>query len=484
MAFLTGEDIKICFSLFCCVYGIGTLGMPGNYAKAGYFWATLALVFMAAVNIYATWCISQVMLVAPKHVKTYGDIGQWCMGGFGRGAVVVSQMAVCMMVPIVFLVLGGTLLTTLFPDSYSDVTWIVVMGATLLPVCLVPTMKEGAGLAAAGCIGTIFADAVAVYLLVSNMNAQNVANVSPPSPELSFSSVASVFGNLALAYGAGIVIPTLQREHSDPTRMPRVIVVTLALVSCCFLAVSITGVSTVGCQIPGNLLFAVSGTQLGFKASRGGVILTFLAMQMHITIAFAVVMFPAFFIMERLVLGLHTSAPLALADTPEAPGSVAMVGESYRGLDPKVDGMLEAHDDTADAYKQPGAYQKACFLRTVMVAICITVAIAEKDNFGELLDFVGASSTATSCMILPMIFYLKTFGPTIGLGEKAFAVVCILVSLTLAVYVSVQTGTVLFSGAPHSTVVFPNCAPMYKHVVYTNTTHYASAHRALLARFQ
>ncbi|EQC33851.1 hypothetical protein SDRG_08532 [Saprolegnia diclina VS20] len=482
MAFLTGEDLRICFSLFCCVYGIGTLGMPGNYARAGYLWATIALLFMASVNVYATWCISKVMLVAPKHVKTYGDIGHWCMGGFGRWATVISQMAVCTMVPIVFLVLGGTLLTVLFPDSYSAETWIIVMGLTVLPVCLVPTMKEGAGMAAAGCLGTIFADTVALYLLVTNMNTNNIANLSPPSPALSFDSITTVFGNLALAYGAGVVIPTLQREHSDPTRMPRIIVVTLVLVSCCFLAVSISGVSTVGCQIPGNLLFAVAGSSLGFHASRGGVILTFLAMQMHITIAFSVVMFPAFFIAERLVLGLH-KAQFALA---EAPMSVAVVGESYRNLDPKVDGMLESndHDDGADAYKAPGAYRKAALVRIVMIVICIVVAIAFKDHFGDLLDFVGASSTAMCCMILPIAFYLKTFGPTLGMPEKAFAVICILVSLALSIYVSIKTGKALFSGhVADPSIKFPSCPAEYQKVVYTNTTYYATAHRALLARY-
>ncbi|RHY18860.1 hypothetical protein DYB32_010321, partial [Aphanomyces invadans] len=78
--FLTTEDMNMCFSLFCCVYGIGTLGMPGNYARAGYFWATVALVFMAAVNMYATVCMSKVMLEAPKSVRTMGDLGKFVLG--------------------------------------------------------------------------------------------------------------------------------------------------------------------------------------------------------------------------------------------------------------------------------------------------------------------------------------------------------------------------------------------------------------------
>ncbi|ETV93314.1 hypothetical protein H310_12602 [Aphanomyces invadans] len=251
--FLTIEDMKMCFSLFCCVYGIGTLGMPGNYARAGYFWATVALVFMAAVNTYATVCMSKVMLEAPKSVRTMGDLGEFVMGCTGRWLMTVTQMMTCVLVPIAFLVLGGIMCSIMFADSYEPTTWIIIMGLSLLPVCLIPTLKEGAGAAAAGCLGTVLADAIALYLLVDGMHDLNTEGVSTPKPHPTFKQVASVFGNLALAYGAGIVIPALQRDHSDPTRMPRIIYVTLAIISTFFMIVAITGVSAVGCQIPGNL---------------------------------------------------------------------------------------------------------------------------------------------------------------------------------------------------------------------------------------
>ncbi|KAH9050835.1 hypothetical protein Ae201684P_017334, partial [Aphanomyces euteiches] len=76
--------------------------------------------------------------------------------------------------------------------------------------------------------------------------------ISIPKPDVGFSQVASVFGSLSLAYGAGIVIPALQREHSEPSRMIRVIVITLGTISVLFLLVAVTGVAYVGCQIPGN----------------------------------------------------------------------------------------------------------------------------------------------------------------------------------------------------------------------------------------
>ncbi|GAB9477914.1 Amino acid/auxin permease, partial [Globisporangium polare] len=121
--FFTMEDAKIAFNLFCCVYGIGTLGMPANFSRSGPVLAVIALLFMAFANIYASVVISKVMLTAPKSVKTYSDLGEFCMGKWGRYLVVVSQMGNCLLVPCAFLVLGGTLLDSLFPDAFSTSVW-------------------------------------------------------------------------------------------------------------------------------------------------------------------------------------------------------------------------------------------------------------------------------------------------------------------------------------------------------------------------
>ncbi|KAF0715191.1 hypothetical protein As57867_003508, partial [Aphanomyces stellatus] len=123
--FLTMEDLKMCFSLCCSVYGIGSLGMPGNFARAGFWYASAALFVMAAINIYSTVCISKVMLEAPKHVRTFGDLGEFVLGTWGRWLVTIPHMITCILVPIAFLVLGGTLLTTLFPASFEPETWII-----------------------------------------------------------------------------------------------------------------------------------------------------------------------------------------------------------------------------------------------------------------------------------------------------------------------------------------------------------------------
>ncbi|OQR90678.1 Amino Acid/Auxin Permease (AAAP) Family [Achlya hypogyna] len=468
MAFLTLEDLKISFNLFCVVYGIGTLGMPANYARAGYYWATAAVFLMAAINLYSTVCVSKVMLAAPKYVKTYGDMGEWVYGKPGRYITTLSQLLVCCMVPIAFLVLGGSLLDVLFPMTFKPETWIILMAITLLPICMMPSLKESAGTAAAGALGTLLADFVAIYVLLSSMD--NIpAGLSPPKPALSFDGVTSVFGNLSLGYSAGVVIPALQREHTQPERMPRVILFTLGVCSVLFLFISLTGVHNVGCQIPGNLLFAITGTKLGFSAPRGGIVLAFLFMQLHCSIAFAVILFPTFYIFERITLGFHkqnfTLEPEADYHDIETPIDAEKQAEALEA---------KASEDKPIIYATRRDYLKACVMRIVQVSICTVIAIIWKDHFNDLLNFVGASSTAMGCMILPVLFHLKTFRKTMGLVEKVCSIAIILIISFLAVYVSIQTGKALFTPTdPDPTIIFPYCPAEYQKMVYTNTTYYS-----------
>ncbi|ETV93765.1 hypothetical protein H310_12331 [Aphanomyces invadans] len=459
MTFLTVEDLKLSFNLFCVVYGVGTLGMPGNYARAGFVWGTAAVLLMAAINIYTTASISKVLLLAPKKVKTYGDLGEWCLGKPGRYVTVVTQLLVCWMVPIAFLVLSGTLLTTLFPGTYDDTTWIILMGLVLMPVCLMPSLKESAGVAAAGAAGTLIADVVALYVLVSNMS-PIPAGLAPPPPVPTFASVTSVFGNLSLGYSAGVVIPALQREHTQPQRMPRVIVFTLGVCSVLFLIISITGVSTVGCQIPGNLLFAITGTKLGFEASRGGIVLAFLSMQLHCTVAFAVIVFPTFYIIERILFGFHQVSD----DEAEK------VDDFVTLESPKTDGVAES---VAPTYNSSIDYLKAMVLRVFMVGITIVLAIVWKDQFMDILDFVGASSTAMTSMILPVLFTLKTFGKTLPVYERVWCIFVLVLCSALSVYISYTSGKSLFTpDTPNPAIKFPHCPAEFQEFVYTNRTHY------------
>uniref|UniRef100_A0AAV1U0T1 Amino acid transporter transmembrane domain-containing protein n=1 Tax=Peronospora matthiolae TaxID=2874970 RepID=A0AAV1U0T1_9STRA len=488
-AIVTAEDFKVAFNLFCCVYGIGTLGMPGNFSRAGPLLAVVAMVFMAFANVYGAVAICRVMLMAPRSVKTYGDLGEWCMGTPGRYLSVISQMANCLLVPCVFLVLGGTLLDGLFPNAFSATTWIILMALSCAPVCLVPTLKEGAAAAFAGCMGTIIADVIGVGIVLHGMQ----GHPSIPKPDLNFKQVAGTFGNLALAYGAGIVIPSLQRQHSDPSRMPWVVGITMLFISVLFLILATSAYSAVGCQISGNLLYAIypdeTGlTTLGFASDWGMVVLAYLFMQLHITIAFSVILNPAFYIFERIVLGMHI--PIAsdvennLLSYVEV--STPDVGERSEKHSPtscvsKRRSILSVADNENIQFEDPAAktsdysganVAKYIALRLAIITSLVVASVLLKDHFHDLADFTGASCITVNSIVLPIVFLLKKKWNVLPMWERIPALVVVIACFSLGCYVTYASGKNLFIPS-HDDAAFPFCAPEFETTVYYN---YTAAH--------
>ncbi|KAI9994502.1 hypothetical protein PInf_011137 [Phytophthora infestans] len=484
--FFTAEDAKTSFNLFCCIYGIGTLGMPGNFARAGPTIAVVAMAFMAFANISSSVAMSKVILLAPTSVKTFGDLGEWAMGQWGRWLCIISQMGSCLLIPCVFLVLGGSLLDGLFPDAFEQSTWTILMALTVLPVCLVPTLKEGSGAAFAGCLGTIIADVIGVGVVMHGMR----GHPSVPFPELKFSQVAGVFGNLSLAYGAGIVIPDLQRQHSDPTRMPRVVGVTVGIISCLFLVLASTAYSAVGCQISGNLLFTIypdpetGMTNLGFAPRWGIVVLAYLFMQLHITIAFSVIANPAFYLAERIFLGMHKKKE---SDLENPISYVEVVTPNITQEEPRRSSKMSyvsvadaENEHKGDVEAEMAEYRgglntiKYVALRVIIIVILVVLAIVFKDHFSDFADFVGASCITTNCILLPIVFYLIKAWRRLPMYEKIPAIMVTIVCFVLGCYVTYTTGKALFAPTEND-AEFPFCSATYENTVYYN---YTAAHEA------
>ncbi|OQR83443.1 Amino Acid/Auxin Permease (AAAP) Family [Achlya hypogyna] len=475
MAFLAQEDVKMSIALFCCLYGVGAIGMPGNFAMVGYGLGIVITVLMCAANAYASWCTSKVLLIAPKYVKTFGDVGEWSMGIVGRYLANLSQLIVCVMIPIIFLVLGGSILCVLFPLTFKTGIWILFMALSLLPVCLYPTLKEGTGVIFAGALGALIADFIALAILVHEIGLQN-EGLTPPPTNVNFDQFSTVVGNMALVFGAGTIIPVLHREHSDPTRLPRVILFTYVLALIFSLVVGIVGFSQVGCQVPGGpfgyIVFAVATPYLGFISSRGAVILSMISMLVHNMVAFCVVIFPSFYILERRLLGLH---PTVIdntnnyndLETPE-------FEKEQRKSEARVSLMepieFPSHEAAAD-YSAPGAYLKASILRTLVVAIATTVAVIGQRDLEKLANFAGASMILLCCIILPVAFYAKVYWKKMSALHKLWAILVLAAGLFIAIYGSIFTGKILFRHHKKQPQ-FPFCNKTYEDYVFTNRTYY------------
>ncbi|KAE8969718.1 hypothetical protein PF011_g26693 [Phytophthora fragariae] len=471
-ALFTGEDAKAAFNIFCCVCGIGSLGMPSNYARAGRTFATIALLFMAFANIYASVVLSKVLLAAPASVKTYGDLGEWVAGKWGRPLVVISQMGVCLLLPCAFLVLGGTLLDVLFPDCFSQSLWIVFMALMVVPVALIPTMKESTGMAVAGCLGTIVADIIGISVLIY----QERGHPSPPTADVTLHQVITTFGNLSLAYAAATVIPDLQRQHSQPERMPRVIVVSLGLASAFFFAIAIAGYAVGGCQMSGNLLFSVANTSdpfstttLGFVADRGAVVMAYLFMQLHLSMAFSTLLHPAFYLFERVILGMHkTSDPTDMEiddkmsylrlSTPAL--SAPDLESSHRNAH-----LSTSSDDDLSEYTGGANVLRYIGLRICMIVVLVVLSILLRDHFLDLVDFTGATAITMSSIILPLVFYLKVFWTKLPAWEKLLCVAIAAICTVAGFYGMIYAGKNLFN-PDGDDATFPYCSADFQEEPY------------------
>jgi vesicular inhibitory amino acid transporter len=241
----------------------------------------------------------------------------------------------------------------------------------------------------------------------------------------------------------------------------------------------------VGCQITGNLLFSIypdadtAMTTLGFKSDWGAVVLAYLFMQLHITIAFSVLLNPPFYLAERVLLGMHkkkegdieNAISYAEASTP-AKESVNVSERRSKMSYVSVADAENPHygDAEAEAAEYRGGNAiKYVIVRIAIVAVLVILSIVLKDHFSDLSDFVGASCISLNSIILPIVFLLKKCWSTIPMYEKIPALAVVVVCCILGCYVTYTSGKTLFAPT-NSDVSFPYCDSEYENTVYYNYT--------------
>lgn len=184
------------------------------------------------------------------------------------------------------------------------------MALTLFPICLQKTLTEAYAMMLLGFLSALFSVVVAVG---ESALVEPWTHYAPT--EVKLSNVMSVFGALALSYGAALVTPGIQREHPNPKHMPQNILLSMAFVTFIYLTIALVGFAQYGCATPSNLLESMSSPmwkRIGFGL-----------MQIHITIAFPVILNPALVTIERALFRkedeqeLGQESVMELALTPE-----------------------------------------------------------------------------------------------------------------------------------------------------------------------
>lgn len=131
------------------------------------------------------------------------------------------------------------------------------------------------------------------------------------------------------------------------------------------------------------------------------------------------------------------------------------------------------YDDEMKEYKGVNA-SKYAILRIIAVIILVVVAIILKDHFLGLTDFIGAPCITVSCIVLPIVFYLKKCWDAIPIYAKIPAVVVVAVCLILGCYVTYTSGKALIFPTT-SSARFPFCDPEYQTDLYYVKNNTAAA---------
>jgi vesicular inhibitory amino acid transporter len=409
------EDWKAGLVMFCATFGIGSLGMGYSFASSGPIIGSLALYFISACNLHSSMVLSKCLSASPSHVETFGDLGEHLFGSIGRHLINTTQLLTCLLTPIGFLVIGGNdllpaLLSGAFPSIFPT-QWILAMALLILPLTFLSTTRETLFLCIAGGFSALLADGVAVYVNLSQ------TDFRPRQTELSLPNSLQIYGSMCFAFGTAVLVPTLQRDHSRPTRLPRVISNTLLVITALYALLGMLTYVQFGCTAPSNLLEQLSEGPFQQVAYAG--------MLLHLIVAFVMILNPALFVLERWLLGGPPDAPpqsyksleVSEREPLEGGGSreVNRVGRSLRG---RLQSLL---------------------LRGGVVGTQTFLAMMLQASLRDVLNLIGATTVTLSCVIAPCMCGLKMFG---GEGssrwERGVSVVVIGSSLVLAGYATGQ----------------------------------------------
>ncbi|KAG3072127.1 hypothetical protein PI125_g22584 [Phytophthora idaei] len=203
-------------------------------------------------------------------------------------------------------------------------------------------------------------------------------------------------------------------------------------------------------------------------------------MQVHITIAFSVILNIVFYLTERMMLGMNkrpaadvrknlpsyaeASTPVDITEKPSYSRTSQHRSNAYSEI-------VHGDNAKAEAAEYRGANAaKHIILRLVMIMILVILSVIFKYHFPALSDYAGASCITMNSIILPTVFVLKKKWSVLPMWEKVSGLAVIAVYLCLGCYVTVIAGDELFTPVDED-IEFPYCAREYGNTVYSTTVH-------------
>ena len=288
--------------------------------------------------------------------------------------------------------------------------WMGILVIILIPLIQIPTLRDTVAISVLGTMAALVCDVVAMEQTWTRVPF-NVRYT-----EVRMDHIVQMFGNLSFAYGTASLVPSIQRQHKTPSRMPYVITVALTIVTSMYACIGLLTYTQFGCTAPHNLLQAVP-VGWGRKVAYGG-------MFIHVLIAYYITVHPAIFLLERWYFQND------IDDDVEQ--NALYVSESSRLslLEKEQD---SEHGKSTVLASQPSVYQRIV-LRSAVVIGQGLLALVLHSSLQDLLNLIGATCVTLSCLILPCYFYLKVFEYSISKWERILCQTVLVLGITLGLY--------------------------------------------------
>ncbi|KAG6615049.1 Amino Acid/Auxin Permease (AAAP) Family [Phytophthora cinnamomi] len=104
-------------------------------------------------------------------------------------------------------------------------------------------------------------------------------------------------------------------------------------------------------------------------------------------------------------------------------------------------------------------------LRIAIIAILVVIAVLARKRFLDLQDFTGATAHTTSCLLMPLIIYMRVSWRTMSIFDKGASMIVIVGCAFAGCYVMIYAGKHLFTPSDDDTL-FPYCEEEFMNTPY------------------
>ncbi|KAE8993998.1 hypothetical protein PF005_g12052 [Phytophthora fragariae] len=104
-------------------------------------------------------------------------------------------------------------------------------------------------------------------------------------------------------------------------------------------------------------------------------------------------------------------------------------------------------------------------LRIAIIAILVVIAVLARKRFLDLQDFTGATAHTTSCLLMPLIIYMRVSWRTMSVYDKGASMIVIVACAFAGFYVMIHAGKHLFAPTDDDTL-FPYCEEAFMDAPY------------------